>query len=209
MKLFIKRVLLLLLTLSNSNLYAQKQGQPRIDSLLKELPKQKEDTNRVNLLNSLSWDYSSINPTEGIKYGQQGLDLATKLAWKEGIAWGNHSLGSNYQHKSDYPKAIEYEFKALKISEEIGNKKGTADITMGIGIIYQYQSDYTKALEYFFKALKIGEEIGNKLDIVRTTGNIGLVYQNQSDYPTALEYDLYFTRDKLVDCFYQRIGTSS
>ena len=51
-------------------LIAQKQGQARLDSLLQELPKAKEDTNKVNLLNSLSSGYYSINPNEGIKYGE-------------------------------------------------------------------------------------------------------------------------------------------
>ena len=79
MKHTIITILLLLLTLSTSHLYAQLQGQARIDSLLKELPIQKEDTNKVKLLNELSYGYWLINPDEGIKYGQNGLELATKL----------------------------------------------------------------------------------------------------------------------------------
>ena len=45
----------------------EKQGQARIDSLLNQLKKVKEDTGKVNLLNNLSTAYGYINPEEGIK----------------------------------------------------------------------------------------------------------------------------------------------
>ena len=52
---------------------AQLQGQQRIDSLLAQLPKAKEDTNKVKLLIDLSHTYYSINPDEGLKFGKQGI----------------------------------------------------------------------------------------------------------------------------------------
>jgi len=68
-------------------------GQALIDSLLKELPRQKEDTNKVKLLNKLSSGYWKIKPDEGIRYGQKSLELATKLDWEKGIAVGYNALG--------------------------------------------------------------------------------------------------------------------
>ncbi|MDZ4756535.1 MAG: hypothetical protein SGJ10_00165, partial [Bacteroidota bacterium] len=41
---------------------AQKEGQALIDSLLVQLPKAKEDTNKVKMLNGISFNYYSINP---------------------------------------------------------------------------------------------------------------------------------------------------
>jgi hypothetical protein len=46
---------------------AQKQGQPRIDSLLARIPYASEDTGKVELLNDLCFTYYSINPNEGLK----------------------------------------------------------------------------------------------------------------------------------------------
>ena len=46
-------LLLLLPALGCGNLYAKLQGQAAIDSMLKVLPKAKEDTNTVKLLNGL------------------------------------------------------------------------------------------------------------------------------------------------------------
>jgi len=183
-----KLLLILLLTLSTGTLYAKLQGQPLIDSLLKELPKQKEDTNKVNVLNALSFNYKSIDPETGITYGQQALELATKQGWKNGMAKVNMNLGNNYFFKSDRAKALEYWEKSLKIYEEAGNKTGIASATQNIALFYQYQSNFPKALEYYSKALKILQEAGDKPKISVITGNIGLVYLSQSENPQALEY---------------------
>ncbi|MCW5886451.1 MAG: histidine kinase, partial [Candidatus Kapabacteria bacterium] len=96
---------------------AQLSGQARIDSLEAELPKAKQDTNHVNLLANLSFEYYSIDPNSGIKFGDQGVKLAKKLAWKEGEARCYSSLGNNNIGKSNYPKALEYLHKSLKINE--------------------------------------------------------------------------------------------
>ncbi len=132
--------------------------------------------------------YSNINPDEGIKYGQQDQDLATKLAWKKGMGMANTCIGVNYINKADYTKALAYYTEALKIAEETGDKYSIASSTGNIGVVYKDQGDYHKALEYYFKALKIAGEIADKEEIAVNTSNIGLVYMALSDYPRALEY---------------------
>jgi two-component system NtrC family sensor kinase len=101
-----KKLLFILFVLLPVFVQAKLQGQERIDSLLKELLRAKEDTNKVNLLNSLSYDYRLINTDEGIRYGLLALAQATKISWKKGVARSYHSLGVNYQVKSDYPPGI-------------------------------------------------------------------------------------------------------
>ncbi|HSF46170.1 MAG TPA: tetratricopeptide repeat protein [Chitinophagaceae bacterium] len=185
------KVLLLLLAMfcSWEQVYAQLQGQRLIDSLITQLPKAKEDTNRVMLLNDLSLTYYSIDPDEGVKYGNQGLALAEKLKWKRGMAYAYKVLAGNYGYgKSDYAQALEYSTMSLQIFREIGDRKGTAKILGDIGVLYWFQSDYPNALKYFFDALKIHEELGIKNEIAATLANIGLVYNSHEDYHKALEY---------------------
>lgn len=171
------------------NANAQLSGQARIDSLIKELPKMKEDTNAIKLLAVLSVDYYLINLNQSVKYAEQGLNLAKKIKWKQGEAECYNALGVIYSFgKSDYPKALEYYKKSLKISEELDNIFWVAKNLANIGIIYHNQSDYPKALEYYSKSLKISEELDNKLWVTKILGNIGIIFQNQSDYPKALEY---------------------
>jgi tetratricopeptide (TPR) repeat protein len=169
--------------------WAQRQGQDRIDSLLGQLPKAVEDTNKVKLLIDLSHTYYSINPDEGLHFGKQGLALAEKLDWKKGIANACRTIAGNYGFgKSDYNTALKYSLQALQQFQQIGDKTGTARMFSDIGVIHWYQSDYPDALKYYFDALRIHEEAGNKPDIAVTLCNIGIVYNSQKEYQKALTY---------------------
>jgi len=186
-----KLLLLTVILITTRPSQAQLQGQARIDSLLIQLPKSMEDTNKVKLLTDLSFTYNSIDPDEGLKFGKMGLELAGKLNWKKGMANANRTIGVNYAYgKSDYQRSLEYYLKGLELFEEVGDKLGTARILSNIGVVYWYQSDYPKALKYYFDALKIDEETGNKDGMAGTLGNIGIVYNSQENYPKALEYML-------------------
>ena len=185
-----KILLLFIITFFVMNqLSAQLQGQGRVDSLLRQLPKANEDTNKVKLLIDLSHTYYSINPDEGLNYGKQGLTLAEKLNWKKGMANACRTIAGNYGYgKSDYPAALKYSSKALQLFREIGDRTGTARILGDMGVVLWYQSNYPEALKYYFDALRLNEELGNKGDIAATLTNIGIVYNSQQDYHKALEY---------------------
>lgn len=171
--------------------FAQKQGQSLIDSLLSELQTAKEDTGKVNLLISLSYNYTLTDPDVALQYGNEGLQLAEKLHWKKGIANANRTIGINYCFgKSEYFQSLDYFSKALELVGEINDRSGMAKVLSNLGVVYWYQSDFPKALEYYFNALKIDEESGDKSGMARTLGNIGIVYNSQEDYHKALEYML-------------------
>ena len=185
-------------------LWAQLGGQGRIDSLLVQLPKAHDDTNKVKLLIDLSHTYYSINPDEGLKFGKQGLALAEKLDWKKGIGNACRTIAGNYGFgKSDYANALKYSVQALEQFKAIEDKLGTARILSDIGVIHWYQANYPNALKYYFDALSINEEINNKPDIAVTLCNIGIVYNSQKDYQKALGY---LTRANKID---EEIGNKS
>ena len=169
---------------------AQNQGQEKIDSLLRQLPKTKEDTNKVNRLVDLSFSFYSINPDKGIDYGKQGLALAEKLNWKKGIASAYRQIAVNLMARAEYPKALDMYIKALEMFEELGDDLGTARVLGNIGLLSCYQSDYPKALDYNLKALKIHERLNDKTGIARDLGNIGNVYSAQNENSKTLEYYL-------------------
>ena len=190
-----KYLLLLFIFCAASTSHAQLQGQPLIDSLITQIAKAKEDTNKVIMLNDLSRAYYSINPDEGLKVGQQGLALAENLNWKLGKAYAYKVIAGNYGYgKSDYARAIEYSLKSVEQFKELGDKKGTAKILGDIGVIYWFKSDFPNALKYYFEALKISEELGIKNEVAATLMNIGIVYNSLEDYAKALEYMLRANR---------------
>ncbi|MBS1587774.1 MAG: tetratricopeptide repeat protein [Bacteroidetes bacterium] len=184
------RRLLIILVLFPFFARAQKEGKAYVDSLLQLLPRAREDTSKVLLLCNLSSEYRTINPDDGIKYANEALSLAQHLEWKKGIANANSALGVNYQYRSEYPAALEYNFNALKLYEELKDIRGQAIALSNIGNIYLYQNNFDKVVEYYGKAAKLNEAMGNKRGIASNIGNMGIAYFNRHDYAKALEYDL-------------------
>ncbi len=156
MNLILRCVLTLLLMVNCGHLYAQVpagplQGLQLRDSLLRELRKQKEDTNKVYVLAELSYFYHTSDPNEGIKYGQAGLELSEKLNWKSGIAISNDCLGKNHEARSEYQKALDFYLKALKIYDEAGDNLTEEKVLTlnSIVTVYSYQNNFPEAARYY------------------------------------------------------------
>lgn len=176
-------------------------NEKRIDSLLTTLKTETEDTNKVNILNDLGFEYSITNFFKAKSYLNQGEQLARKINFKKGIANSLCNLGIAYETQGDYFEALNAQILALKIREEIGDKLGISYSIHYIGDVYFGQSDLSdktsskedynnKALEQFYKSLKIAEEIGDKRSIANTYNCIGNSLREKGDYQLALEYYL-------------------
>ncbi len=168
---------------------AKLTGRSLIDSLKSELNKGPKETDEIKILDELSYLLRTVDPDEGIKYGEQELAIAIKLKLNNDIADACSQIGLNYQSKSDYPKALEYFFKSQNYYESTRNILGIGIVYSNIGVVYQAQGNYKKALDYALKALKINEQINRPANIASDLGNIGVLYMLMKDYNKALEYD--------------------
>ncbi|MES2397473.1 MAG: sensor histidine kinase [Bacteroidota bacterium] len=175
-------------------LYATNQ----IDSLLKQYKYAQDDTNKINLSNTLCKEYRNVGKYDtAIYYGNNALQLAKKLNYFYGIANSYNNIGIIYDYQSNYSQALENHFASLKIRKETDDKKGMGDSYCNIGLAYSAQDKYDKALEYHFTSLKIRKQTGDKLGIANSYNNIGLVYYNQGIYGKALEN--YFASLKIKE----------
>lgn len=180
----------LALTLSLFPVYAfaQKQGVSLTDSLLHELRVLKADTNKVNVLDRLSYIYSTNNPDSGILFGRQALALSEQLQWKQGIAVSHADLGINYQAKSEHTKAIEHNLSALALYVKLKQPQSVSAIYTNLAMVYQSQSNYARALDYNLRALKIAEETHEQRTKAIILENIGSLYLEQKDYKHTVKY---------------------
>ncbi len=161
----------------------------KIDSLENLLQNHtQEDTVKVNLLNTIAYQFWSINPDKLLNYAEEASRISDKLNFKKGKAKSLLRIGTYYWTKSDFDKALEYNQKALEIRKELGNKKEIASCYYGIGMIYRYQSEYLKALEYHQKGLELNIEVGDKKGASKNYLGIGTIYHIQGDFPMAIEY---------------------
>jgi class 3 adenylate cyclase/Tfp pilus assembly protein PilF len=172
-------------------LNAQLQGQAKIDSLLKELPKIKEDTNGVKLLKEISIEnYILFSSDKAIEFIKKSLDLSIKINWQYGITASYNNLGLYFQQKNDSIKAVQYFNKALILSKKYNDKAFTAKILLNLGRFYLGRLDHPKSIAYSNSSLEIYKELDYKKGICISLSVIASTYQAMSNYSSALEYSL-------------------
>ncbi len=184
-----KKLLLLLLLFPATLLAQRKQGKLFIDSLFQELPKQRTDTDKINLLNELSFAYGFINPKEGIHQGHLAQHLAEKIKWNKGLGFAFFNLGYNYVISSNGDSASVYFNLASEINKILFNNSLKARLYYGYGQIYQLNSQNTQALDFYQKGLN---QLSNQLPDKTMEGlfllGTGTVWNVLSNPLKALEF---------------------
>jgi len=176
-------------TLFSLNLYAQKQGQAMLDSLIASVPVSKSDTQQIRLLNKIVLQGIKINPASYLEqYAETGMKLAIKMKWDRAIAVFHNSFGDIYSNEEKRDKAIhEYEM-ALDIQKKIKDSFNICISQNNIGVVYQHNGNYTKAIEYFTLTVKLAESFNNTYLLALGYANIATVYIDQGNYEKALSY---------------------
>lgn len=183
-----RRVIVIYLTLFSLCVSAQEHL--TIPKLTRKLKHQREDTTRVRLLASLSQQLASQDPEEGITRGNEGLALAERLNWEQGIIMACDALASNYGIKANHASALSCARRALDISRRIQYKPGIAASLRTIGKVNTARGSYVQATICFNEAQTIDEETGDKAGLAKDIQLTGGVYQSQSNYAKALDYQL-------------------
>jgi tetratricopeptide (TPR) repeat protein len=163
----------------------------KIDSLKNVLKTEKEDTNKVQTLNSLADKLRRISKYDSsMLIAGQALDLATKLEFESGIGSAHNTIGNYYSYQGIFSKALSNYQEGLDAFQKVENKIGISFCCNGMGNIYNEEGSYPKALEYYYKALEASEDAKDNVDAAITICNIANIYCYQQNYAKALE--LYY-----------------
>ena len=147
-----------------------------------------KDTTEANRLHQLGWSFRNSNPDSLLYYGEKELQLAQTINYDLGIANASTLIAIFYQHKTNYPKSLDYYSQALSVFEKINSEPQIASALTNIGNIYFRQSEYTKALRFFNQALDIRIEHNDSLAISSSNAQLGLVHTELGNYGKGLEF---------------------
>lgn len=179
-----KSHLILLLLVCFLGYYAKASIQ--LDSLKQYVDSTIPDTSKLESLKELSVALCTTDPDLAMKYGNTGLKIAVKYGRKKAEADFCHSLGSIFESKGEYQKAMDQLFRSLKLYEDVGDKPGIASAYNMIGIIFRLQENYSKAIDFQEKAMRIYEELGDKDGVAQSLVNTGNNYYNQRQYDNTI-----------------------
>ena len=125
---------------------------PKLDSLNTLLNTAKADTQKVNILSALSYNYLITGDYESCrKKALETKTLGEQLNFKKGIGYAYNYLGILASFEGNYEEALKNYEQALKIREAMGDKINVAATLNNIGNAYCDQGKYEKAFEYQWK----------------------------------------------------------
>lgn len=163
--------------------------QHHVDSLLKELESHpKEDTTRVKILNNLAFRSRVLGVEKAESYGIEGLKIAKKLAYQDGIGTSYRVIGTTHHARGDFKVAIEWFQKSLNIFLKTKQELGQANAYGNIGACYDELGYYPKAVEYYKKSKEIFSSKGEQFSVGICYYNMGIASEREGDFDKATEF---------------------
>lgn len=158
--------------------YAQKKE--RLDSLNRVLAANIQDTNRVNTLLEVVFEYQTAHPDTALIYAKQALTLSQKINYPKGEsrAWGRLSYCEN--ELNNWVKAFEYAQKALEVAKKAGLPFEAASAYERLGGMDGTLGYINEALAYFKNAEEGYIKAGNMEAASVLYVNIGGMYSNKA-----------------------------
>ena len=166
------------------------QDYKTIDSLQQKLNSGLTDSNAVNILNKLFWEYKNVYPDTARNYIKKAISLSKAIDYQYGLARAYNNYGNLFSNLSKYDSAFYYYFKSLDIFSANDEKKGIADVYNNLGIIHTYQGNYDTAISYYQKSLQIEKLLNNPRGMASSYSNIGVIYYYKGDLNHSLEFFL-------------------
>lgn len=168
-------------------------AQNRVADSLETLLKKSSGTEKIFLLNELSWEYCFYDLKKAKQYSLRALEEAHITGDQKSIADSYNGLGIIYLKTGEFEKGLEANFEALKRRKMLNDKKGIGSSKSKIGSIYIEQSKYEEALKYHQEALAVFEELEDKQAIGQTLNNICHIHKSMGNYEKMKEYALRAT----------------
>jgi tetratricopeptide (TPR) repeat protein len=164
------------------------QDQRKIDSMLKVLPAQADDSTKVKTILRIAQQYLSNNPQKTIKYSSDAATLAEKVEWKKGFCVATSMIGDSYYYQGNFSECLKYRIKELELWKELGYEKQICGTYGNIGVVYSDLGNNLKALEFYQLALKRSEKNKFEKTTAQNLSNIGILFYQTDNFERAIEY---------------------
>lgn len=183
-----KRRSLVALLLGLAFSMAAHSQQHLLDSLLTELGKAKEDTNKVIVFRALAGIVGNSDPAKAIDYGRKGVRLGKQLGFEKGVAgcYLNISVAFNFNGQLD--SALSYIDSSIISSRIVGDPNRLALVYLNRGDYYMQLRNFKQAAKDCDSAWHFAELAKNDDRRARILHTLGSIYYFQEKYREASDY---------------------
>lgn len=177
-------ILLVLLLLINSQIFAQKQN---TDSLLNVIDNS-TDTTKLYAIKSYLGVSFYTNPQKCKEYQPIALEIALKHNDKHSVAFVYNNMGITYAIESELDSAEKYFKLAVDTEKQTKDQKNLDNYLPNYAYVFKIKGNYDEAIKIYFEALKIAEKQKDDKAIGLGYYNIADLHFLKKDYENSLHY---------------------
>jgi two-component system, sensor histidine kinase and response regulator len=181
-----KELLFLLFIIPLSVVHEESPYRQRQEDSLVTILQSKNDSARIPVLISLSWDLRNASPEKSIKYGMEAINLANRYKDYKSLAKAYSFVGVAYRVRGNYSESIDFYYKGLDIANKYEIPEQAAYAHLNLANLYIYQEHAALAFENIKEAEAIAGKIDNKSMLAYVYLYYGRAYSLENNLDTAL-----------------------
>ena len=160
---------------------------PNIDSILRQLPLEKNDSARFYLAFSALTE-SETNPVDDMDNAEIILDYGRKHNDKVCQVMGLVCLGYDYQAFGDATKGLKYSFETKRIADGTNDNRLKAMTYLVVALNYTALSDYAKAKTYCMQAYEMSTHVEPNVFTIIIHETLGGIFLATNKIDSALVF---------------------
>jgi len=157
-----------------------------IHELKRDVEHSKNDNQRYDALNKLSWEFRTAFPDSGIFYAQKALEIGRKLGRKD-IAKPLNFIGVSNTHKGDNLAAYDFFRQALSVAGENNDLLQTGHAHNNIGRLFMEQGLLDKAYKHLVLGKNVFSELNDLTGLAYSFQGLGGYYRINHQWKQAEE----------------------
>ena len=160
-------------------------AQSKLDSLESAL-KLAQDTNRVNILESIATEYARLDPQKTLTYAGEGVKLATQLHFEKGRLACMTQIATAFYTLEKYQIADSIVIDVINQCSTVQVQKEKANAFLLAGAIKERQGKFDEALPVLENAKELAQSFSFNKIYIRALINIANIYLRKADYQQAI-----------------------
>jgi tetratricopeptide (TPR) repeat protein len=157
---------------------------------LNQFKKNNNQEGIARVSNNLGNLYSDYNFSKSIYYYNNSLKIAQKLKLKDLVAGYYMNVGTLYNKRTEYQKALLHLLKALPVFKELKNDIGIIMTLENIGSTEYYLKNYKKAEKFSLESYRLAKKINLNSSLGVTCATLSYIYLSLNDYLNTEKYIL-------------------
>lgn len=158
----------------------------KIKALENQIQSAKNIREKIDVMNALSWELTTIDPERGIPICQEAYHLSMsgefdKNPYLAGMAESLLILAHFNLNVGNFEQSLSQSFQSLSLFQQLDDLRKQAMVYRNIGAVYISVNQYPDGLDILFKALDIAEFLDDQHLIAEIALNLGALYQEIGD----------------------------